>query len=189
MPAAEIEERIAAAVKDAEKAGIAQKEVTPYLLKRINELTGGKSLTANIALIKNNARVAAEIAVALARTSGRRLTNHPMPVVLVIGDVMTDIVAKPDGPIAVGADRRAPVRALAGGAGANQACWLAREDVDDPLRRAGGPEDHARQTADSCGLWSRRAARSRSDAADRRAGDARIPRRRAELSHRPRREP
>ena len=43
-----------------------QKEVTPYLLARINELTGGKSLTANIALIKNNARVAAEIAVALA---------------------------------------------------------------------------------------------------------------------------
>ena len=66
LPAAEIEERIAAAVKDAEQAGIGQKEVTPYLLKRINELTGGKSLTANIALIKNNARVAAEIAVALA---------------------------------------------------------------------------------------------------------------------------
>ena len=66
LPAAEIEERIAAAVKDAETAGIGQKEVTPYLLKRINELTGGKSLTANIALIKNNARVAAEIAVALA---------------------------------------------------------------------------------------------------------------------------
>jgi pseudouridylate synthase len=66
LPAAEIEERIAAAVKDAEKARIGQKEVTPYLLKRINELTGGKSLTANIALIKNNARVAAEIAVALA---------------------------------------------------------------------------------------------------------------------------
>lgn len=65
LPAAEIEVRIAAAVKDAEKAGIGQKEVTPYLLRRINELTGGKSLTANIALIKNNAALAAEIAVAL----------------------------------------------------------------------------------------------------------------------------
>jgi pseudouridylate synthase len=66
LPAADIEERIAAAVKDAEKAGIGQKAVTPYLLARINELTGGKTLTANIALIKNNAALAAKIAVALA---------------------------------------------------------------------------------------------------------------------------
>jgi pseudouridine-5'-phosphate glycosidase len=66
LPAAEIESRIAAAVIDADKAGIAQKAVTPYLLARINELTGGKSLAANIALIKNNAAVAAEIALALA---------------------------------------------------------------------------------------------------------------------------
>ena len=54
-------------MKDAERAGIAQKEVTPYLLARINELTGGKSLAANIALIKNNAALAAKIAVELAR--------------------------------------------------------------------------------------------------------------------------
>jgi pseudouridine-5'-phosphate glycosidase len=63
----EIEARIAAAVKDAERAGVGQKEVTPYLLKRVFELTGGKSLVANIALIKNNAAVAAKIAVELAR--------------------------------------------------------------------------------------------------------------------------
>ena len=67
LPADEIEARIAAAVKEAEKAGISQKEVTPFLLARVNELTGGKSLTANIALIKNNAAVAAEIALALAK--------------------------------------------------------------------------------------------------------------------------
>jgi pseudouridine-5'-phosphate glycosidase len=66
MPAEEIESRIATAMKDAEAAGVAQKEVTPYLLSRINGLTGGRSLAANIALIKNNAAVAAEIAIALA---------------------------------------------------------------------------------------------------------------------------
>jgi sugar/nucleoside kinase (ribokinase family) len=71
-----------------------------------------------------------------------------MPVVLVIGDVMTDIVAKLDGPIAVGADRRATVRTLAGGAGANQACWLARENVATRFVARVGHEDHARQTAD-----------------------------------------
>jgi sugar/nucleoside kinase (ribokinase family) len=71
-----------------------------------------------------------------------------MPVVLVIGDVMTDIVAKPDGPIAVGADRRALIRALPGGAGANQACWLARESVTSRFVARVGHEDHARQTVD-----------------------------------------
>jgi pseudouridine-5'-phosphate glycosidase len=40
--------------------------VTPYLLQRIFELTEGKSLKANVALVENNARVAARIAVALA---------------------------------------------------------------------------------------------------------------------------
>jgi pseudouridine-5'-phosphate glycosidase len=43
------------------------KEVTPYLLRMIAQETGGKSLAANIALVKNNARVGAEIAVALAQ--------------------------------------------------------------------------------------------------------------------------
>jgi pseudouridine-5'-phosphate glycosidase len=66
LAADEIEIRIAAAVRDAQAAGVSQKDVTPYLLARVNELTGGKSLVANIALIKNNAAVAAEIAVALA---------------------------------------------------------------------------------------------------------------------------
>jgi pseudouridylate synthase len=40
--------------------------VTPYLLGRIVELTGGRSLTANVALIRNNAALAADLAVALA---------------------------------------------------------------------------------------------------------------------------
>jgi pseudouridine-5'-phosphate glycosidase len=53
------------ALADAESAGVSGKATTPYLLKRIFELTDGKSLMSNIALVKNNARVAAEIAVAL----------------------------------------------------------------------------------------------------------------------------
>ncbi|WP_442580376.1 pseudouridine-5'-phosphate glycosidase [Mesorhizobium sp. ASY16-5R] len=51
----------------AESRGIQRKEVTPFLLARINELSGGKSLTANIALVKNNAALAAKVAVAHAR--------------------------------------------------------------------------------------------------------------------------
>ena len=57
---------IEGAVADAAKAGITGKAVTPYLLDAILKKTGGRSLTANIALIKNNARLAAGIAVAMA---------------------------------------------------------------------------------------------------------------------------
>jgi pseudouridylate synthase len=66
IPAAEIEPVLAAALADAAAAGVRAKDVTPYLLKRVLDLTGGRSLTTNIALIRSNARVAAEIAVALA---------------------------------------------------------------------------------------------------------------------------
>ena len=41
--------------------------MTPFLLDAIFHLTGGRSLVTNVALVKNNARLAAEIAVALAR--------------------------------------------------------------------------------------------------------------------------
>ena len=66
IPAHEIDARIDEAIADAERAGITRKEVTPYLLGRVNELTDGRSLVANIALVRNNAMVAARTAVALA---------------------------------------------------------------------------------------------------------------------------
>ena len=68
---AEIDARIAEAIADAEREGVSRKEVTPYLLARVNELTGGRSLVANIALIRNNARIAALTAVELAALEGR----------------------------------------------------------------------------------------------------------------------
>jgi pseudouridine-5'-phosphate glycosidase len=66
LDGAEVEARIEQAIADAEREGVRRKEVTPYLLARINELTGGRSLVANIALIRNNADLAARTAVALA---------------------------------------------------------------------------------------------------------------------------
>lgn len=54
------------ALQEAEERGLQGSELTPFLLGRIKELTGGASLEANIALIKNNAAVGAQIAVALA---------------------------------------------------------------------------------------------------------------------------
>lgn len=60
-----IDRAIADAVAEAAKKGVSRKDLTPFLLARINELSGGRSLTANIALVKNNAALAARIAAAL----------------------------------------------------------------------------------------------------------------------------
>jgi pseudouridine-5'-phosphate glycosidase len=62
-----IEATIAEACDDAANRGIAGKALTPFLLARINELSAGRSLAANVALILNNAALAADIAVALSR--------------------------------------------------------------------------------------------------------------------------
>jgi pseudouridine-5'-phosphate glycosidase len=68
IPAAEIEPVIAVALAEADRLGIRGKDITPFLLSEIVQATEGRSLQANIALVKNNAKVAAEIAVAFARS-------------------------------------------------------------------------------------------------------------------------
>jgi pseudouridylate synthase len=62
IPADILAPLIAQAVAEAEVQGIAAKAVTPFLLARLFDLTGGATLTANIALVLNNARLAAQIA-------------------------------------------------------------------------------------------------------------------------------
>ena len=66
IPREEITPAIEAALAEADRQGIAAKEVTPFLLQRIFELTKGRSLEANIALVRNNARLGAAIAAAIA---------------------------------------------------------------------------------------------------------------------------
>lgn len=68
IPAAEIEPVIAVALAEADRLGIRGKDITPFLLSEIVQATEGRSLQANIALVKNNAKVAAEIAAAFARS-------------------------------------------------------------------------------------------------------------------------
>ena len=63
----ELAPQIDAAVAEAERQGIHGAAVTPYLLARITELTDGRSLAANIELVLNNARVAAQLAAALVK--------------------------------------------------------------------------------------------------------------------------
>lgn len=63
------EAAIESATQEAEAAQIGGNAITPYVLRRVSELTGGASMRANIALLINNARVAGEIAVELSRIS------------------------------------------------------------------------------------------------------------------------
>lgn len=66
IPADEIDTIIDQALAEEKKAGVKGKDSTPFLLSKIVELTEGRSLEANIALVYNNAKVGAEIAVAYA---------------------------------------------------------------------------------------------------------------------------
>jgi len=66
IPAEEIDRQIQGALIEADTLGYRGKTVTPFLLKHVATLTEGRSLTANIALVRNNARLGAAIAVALA---------------------------------------------------------------------------------------------------------------------------
>lgn len=59
-----LERVILESLKEAEQNQIAGRDVTPFLLSRMSEVSGGATLHANVALLENNARVAAEIAVA-----------------------------------------------------------------------------------------------------------------------------
>jgi pseudouridine-5'-phosphate glycosidase len=67
IAAPDIARLVGQALADAEAAGVSAKAVTPYLLGRMLDLTEGRSLATNIALIRNNARLAARLALELAQ--------------------------------------------------------------------------------------------------------------------------
>ena len=69
MDAAFIRQKIDEALAEAKAQGIHGKETTPFLLDRIQRITGGDSLASNIALVKNNAALSASIAVAMAKAA------------------------------------------------------------------------------------------------------------------------
>ena len=70
IPAEEMSAFIQAAITEAKNRGVSGKAVTPFLLSTLFEQTGGRSLATNIALVKNNAALAARLAAALARSAG-----------------------------------------------------------------------------------------------------------------------
>jgi pseudouridine-5'-phosphate glycosidase len=70
LPRAEYEQALERALAEAVEMKVRGRLITPFLLERLAELTGGSTVAANLGLLRNNARVAAELAVALARRGG-----------------------------------------------------------------------------------------------------------------------
>lgn len=66
--------------------------------------------------------------------------------VLIIGDVMRDILVKPEGAVVIGADRRAAIQMMPGGSAANQAVWLAAEGIQTTFAGRVGRADLVEQT-------------------------------------------
>jgi pseudouridine-5'-phosphate glycosidase len=76
MPRERIDAAIAQALAEADAQGIQGKASTPFLLARVAELTGGDSLAANIALVLNNAALAAQVALAHAALRAAGTFDH-----------------------------------------------------------------------------------------------------------------
>lgn len=98
-----IDNAIQEALTDAKKLKIKGKQVTPFLLEKINQITKGKSLQSNVALIKHNAKTSAKIALELkkletaedsnqnkCRINTRNVTNGRVKQVTVIGGLNLD---------------------------------------------------------------------------------------------------
>jgi pseudouridine-5'-phosphate glycosidase len=73
LPAEAVNGAIQQALEEAQAQGLRGQGVTPFLLKRVSELTGGDSLRANLALLLNNARLAARISCALPQPRQRTI--------------------------------------------------------------------------------------------------------------------
>uniref|UniRef100_A0A8C3JDQ6 Carbohydrate kinase PfkB domain-containing protein n=1 Tax=Calidris pygmaea TaxID=425635 RepID=A0A8C3JDQ6_9CHAR len=154
-----IEEAIQQALSEARSKGITGKEVTPFMLEKINELTDGRSLDSNLALIQNNARVGSCIAVALSKLQkARRKENLPQredttpaqPVV--IGGINVDFIAKAQNPVILGGGQTntGRVRRTFGGVGRNLADCLSRLGQTPLFLSAVGKDEHSESALRYC---------------------------------------
>ncbi|XP_054242993.1 uncharacterized protein LOC128971456 [Indicator indicator] len=154
-----IEEAIRQALSEARSKGITGKEVTPFMLQKISELTDGKSLDSNLALIQNNARVGSCIAVALSKLQkARRKGNLPQqddtppPQPVVIGGINVDFIAKAQNPVILGGGQTnaGRVRRTFGGVGRNLADCLSRLGQAPLFLSAVGKDEHSESVLHYC---------------------------------------
>ena len=158
-PAGErVEHAIQEALRLASDQGIVGQALTPFILKTVAEHTEGESLRSNISLVKNNARVGADIALAISERRSKTLivadSNAAMvddelslpSKVIVIGGAVIDIVAKPaDGSqLITGTSNPGSCREADGGVARNVAEVLGRLGCRPVLYTAVGDDDRGK---------------------------------------------
>lgn len=113
------------AVKEAEAQGVKGKAVTPFILSSVAKQTKGNSLNANIALIKNNAKVAAKISKELYGKISENVGTKPSPVV--IGGSIADLCIKTKNELVLnGSTYKVDSKIYGGGVGRNIAEGLSK---------------------------------------------------------------
>ncbi|XP_072291753.1 uncharacterized protein [Eucyclogobius newberryi] len=155
----EIEEAIQAAVEEASDKGITGRAVTPFILQKVNELTKGKSLQANIALIHNNAKVGSQIACALSKrqneksrsTTKRKENLDKRSNIVVIGGINVDFIAKGKTDVLLsGQTNPGSVCQSFGGVGRNIADALSRLGQNPLFISATGADSHSEAVFSYC---------------------------------------
>ncbi|XP_030399907.1 pseudouridine-metabolizing bifunctional protein C1861.05-like [Gopherus evgoodei] len=154
-----IEDAIQEALSNARSKGITGKELTPFMLQKVNELTSGKSLDSNIALIQNNARVGSRIAVALSKIQtatgkGNLLRCEKVTALrpVVIGGINVDFIAKARNTTiqAGGQTNAGQVSQSFGGVGRNLADCLSRLGKTPLFISALGKDEHSESILRYC---------------------------------------
>ncbi|EGZ27936.1 hypothetical protein PHYSODRAFT_343685 [Phytophthora sojae] len=153
VPTEVINEAIELGLKEVVEKNIHGQAVTPYLLKRVNEITQGVSLTSNIDLVNNNATVGSQVACALfdlengAVVDPTTKTEYSIPVakkssstksgdrkrVLVVGGLVLDIISSSASPLIRGTSNIGTIKQSSGGVGRNIAECLHRLRLDPLL--------------------------------------------------------
>eukprot|EP00063_Salmo_salar_P006436 XP_013981271.1 PREDICTED: pseudouridine-metabolizing bifunctional protein C1861.05-like isoform X2 [Salmo salar] len=160
----QIENAIQAALAEANVKGIRGRDLTPFILQKVNELTRGKSLQANIALIHNNARVGSQIACALSKRMQKKTWTpsaphakkrekdlDSQPNIVVIGGVNVDFIAKgKTDKLVFGQTNRGSVCQSFGGVGKNLADSLSRMGQRPLFISAIGTDSHSDAVLNYC---------------------------------------
>ncbi|KAG3117064.1 hypothetical protein PI124_g4503 [Phytophthora idaei] len=152
VPSELINEAIELGLEEVAAKSIHGQAVTPYLLKRVNEITQGVSLTSNIDLVNNNATVGSQIACALfdlengsvvdpTAKSGivyslpdkKSSTTSSGKRVLVVGGLVLDIISSSTSPLIRGTSNIGTIKQSSGGVGRNIAECLHRLRLDPLL--------------------------------------------------------
>lgn len=148
--AARVEKATQRALKECEERSVAGADVTPFLLRRIAELSGGDSVRANVALAVNNARVAGEVAVEIARMSKGNALRQPISAnassakVIVAGVAALDVICTPRDQLVSGTSTPGRVARSLGGVACNVARAAARSGARVELLAAVGDDADGR---------------------------------------------